>query len=74
MATRPHDDAATFDELSAEHQTLKAQTAELRQQHDRLHLSGATKAEHQQHIRNLRAKIKELERHVEKLKHTRQPP
>jgi phage host-nuclease inhibitor protein Gam len=57
--------------LSAEHQALKEQTAALRREHKRLQTEGGTKEEHRQHSRNLRAKIKELEQHVARLKDRR---
>jgi SMC interacting uncharacterized protein involved in chromosome segregation len=50
---------------------LKQQTAALKQDHDRLHEEGGSHEEHQQHIRKLQEKIKELEDHVERLKNAR---
>jgi predicted nuclease with TOPRIM domain len=74
MSTRPRPANAPIPpELEAEHRALKEQTAVLRREHDRLHNEGGTKEEHQQHIRKLRTKIKELERHVERLKNLRNP-
>jgi hypothetical protein len=48
MATQPSDDRPA---LEAEHQTLKQQTAELRNEHNRLQTEGGTKEEHRQLIR-----------------------
>jgi len=59
-------------ELDAEHRALKAQMAALRDEHDRLHAEGGTKAEHDQHLRNLRHQLKELDQHCERLKALRQ--
>ena len=74
MTTQPpHAESPSYEELNAEHVALKAQIAALRKEHDRLHASGGTQAEHQQHIQKLRAKIKELEEHVGKLKRLRIP-
>jgi hypothetical protein len=60
-------------DLEAEHHALKEQTAALRREHDRLHNEGGSKEEHRQHIRNLRAAIGQLERHVERLKSLNKP-
>ena len=54
--------------LADEHRELKRQTAALQREHEQLHTHGGTRAEHQEHIRRLRNKINELERHVEGLK------
>lgn len=54
--------------LEAEHKALIAQTAALRREHDRLQTDDGTAEEHLQHSRNLRAKIKELEQHIARLK------
>jgi len=43
----------------------------VRREHDRLHNEGRIKEEDRQDIRKLRTKIKELERHVERLKNWR---
>jgi seryl-tRNA synthetase len=66
MTTHPQ--PANVTELQAEHRALKEQTAALRREHNRLQTEGGTKEEHRQHSRNLRAKIKELEQHVARLK------
>ena len=72
MATRPrHDKLPGYEEVSAEHQALKTQIAALRREHEQLHTVGGTKAAHKQHIDKLRAKIKELEEHVGKLRKMR---
>jgi prefoldin subunit 5 len=57
--------------LNAEHKALKEQTAALRREHDKLHTDGGSRVEHQEHIRHLREKIRELEAHVVKLKNRR---
>jgi predicted RNase H-like nuclease (RuvC/YqgF family) len=67
-AQQPPDDRS---DLDAEHEALKKQTAALRRDHERLHTQGGSKAEHQEHVRNLRLKIKELEAHVQRLKNER---
>lgn len=67
-AQQPPDDRSGLD---AEHEALKRETAALRREHERLHTLGGSKAEHQEHVRNLRLKIKELEAHVERLKSVR---
>ena len=69
MATQPPPDDPHS--LDAEHRALKEQTAALRREHDRLHSEGGSVAEHRDHIRHLRQKIRELAAHVEKLKHLR---
>ena len=66
MATQP---PADLPQLEAEHKTLKEQTAALRREHNRLQREGGTTEEHLQHSRNLRAKIRELEQHVARLRH-----
>ena len=57
--------------LEAEHKILKQQVAELRYDHNRLQRGGGTKEERRQHIHKLRAKIRELEQHVARLKRLR---
>jgi hypothetical protein len=72
MAIQPYrGESGIPPDLEAEHRTLKEQTAELRREHQRLHLLGGTKEQHRQHIRKLRTKIAELEQHVERLKSLR---
>ena len=66
MTTQPP--RANLPSLEAKHKTLKEQTAALRREHDRLQTEGGTTEEHLQHSRNLRAKIKELEQHIARLK------
>jgi hypothetical protein len=62
---------ASQSELEVEHRTLRKETAALRREHNRLQTEGGTKEEHRQHSRNLRAKIKELEQHIARLKDRR---
>jgi hypothetical protein len=69
MTTQPL--PANLPELQIEHQALKEQTAALRREHNRLQTEGGTTEEHLQHSRKLRAKIKELEHHVARLKSLR---
>jgi predicted nuclease with TOPRIM domain len=69
MTTQPL--PVNLPELQAEHKALKDQTAALRREHNRLQTEGTTKEEHRQHSRKLRAKIKELEQHVARLKNLR---
>jgi uncharacterized protein (DUF2236 family) len=64
-------DSSAGQDINAEHRALKQQVAVLRAEHDRLHAEGGTKEEHDQHLRNLRMKIKELEHHIERLKSRR---
>ena len=71
MATRQPPDSDVPGDIKAEHRALKKQTSELRREHERLHTEGGTKAEHQEHVRKLREKIKELDRHVERLRGAR---
>ena len=66
MTTQPP--PADLPPLDVEHKALKAQTAALRREHNRLQTEGGTTEEHLQHSRNLRAKIKELEQHIARLK------
>jgi septal ring factor EnvC (AmiA/AmiB activator) len=74
MATQlPPSDPPSADELGAEHKQLKEQTARLRREHERLHIEGGSRREHQKHLRDLRFKKMELERHVERLKNSRKP-
>ena len=69
MITQPQ--RANLPELLAEHAALKEQTAALRREHNRLQTEGGTREEHLQHSRKLRAKIKELEEHVARLRSLR---
>ena len=73
VAIRPsRDESDGYAALRAEHKALKQQMAALRREHKRLHAAGGTKEEHRQHIEHLRAKIKELEAHGDKLKNRRE--
>jgi predicted nucleic acid-binding Zn-ribbon protein len=70
MATRQPPDAAPPD-VEAEHRALKKQILELNREHERLETEGGTRAQHQQHLRKLREKIKDLQRHLERLRGAR---
>src|SRR5215216_1572222 len=75
MATQqPPDDAPDVPPLEDEHRMLKRQTEALRLEHERMEAEGASRAAHQQHIEKLRAKLRELERHAERLQNARKPP
>ena len=66
---RPGDRQTSQDALTAEHQTLKLQMVQLRREHNRLHDEGGTMDEHRAHREKLRAKVRELEAHLQRLRH-----
>jgi len=75
MGTQPpRAERAIPQDLAAEHRALKEQTAALRREHTRLHDEGGTPEQHRRHIRDLRANIKALEHHVERLENLRHSP
>jgi prefoldin subunit 5 len=57
------------EDLAAEHQALKAQLAQLRREHNRLHAEGGTMDEHRAHREKLHEKVRELEAHLQRLRH-----
>ena len=61
-------------ELAAKHRVLKKQTHELVREHQRLHRTGGTREEHEEHRRKLHERVLELEEHAERLKNARKPP
>lgn len=73
MAThQPTDDPLPEnEELVAEHRALKRQISELVREHQRLHHTGGTREEHQEHRQKLHEKVVELQRHAERLKNGR---
>jgi hypothetical protein len=62
------------EELAAEHRALKQQTSKLAREHQRLHRTGGTREEHEEHRKKLHEKLVELERHAERLKNARAKP
>jgi len=61
-------------ELAAKHRVLKKQTHELVREHQGLHRTGGTRAEHEEHRRQLHEKVLELEEHADRPKNARKPP
>jgi hypothetical protein len=73
VTQQPPDEPLVNAELAAEHEALKEQTSELFREHQRLHRTGGTREEHEEHRRKLHAKVLELEEHSVRLRARKQP-